>query len=291
VAFPTLQATDDAADAAPSLTLACKGAIDGKEVPYPPVTVAASQAAFTRQEQFGYGTTVVTCTATDAAGNEGPAVSFAVVVACGAGYSFRDGACRGERPGRGLIWVGGASHTGCRHAPRPPDLAPPVRLAPSWLTRWEYPPPRRVPPADNDECAVGGGNTCSPNANCANTGGSFTCACKDGFLGNGTFCEGEAAVFLAAPRFPVFPTACCGNRRPLLTTLAWRNPINPSPLADAKNCTAAENPCGEHFVCTDVPGSYECACAPGYSNDAGACNGGALSGGGLSRMCEAVQLI
>ncbi len=35
--------------------------------------------------------------------------------------------------------------------------------------------------ADVDECAPQGGANCNANANCANTPGSFTCACKPGY--------------------------------------------------------------------------------------------------------------
>jgi len=40
---------------------------------------------------------------------------------------------------------------------------------------------------DVDECTVGG-NDCSANATCSNTVGSFTCACKPGFFGDGVSC-------------------------------------------------------------------------------------------------------
>ena len=41
---------------------------------------------------------------------------------------------------------------------------------------------------DVDECA-NGSNTCDPNATCTNTLGSYTCACKTGFVANGTRCD------------------------------------------------------------------------------------------------------
>jgi hypothetical protein len=49
------------------------------------------------------------------------------------------------------------------------------------------------PPPDNDECVLGGGNTCSPNADCADNQGSYTCACKAGYDGSsdGRTCVGE----------------------------------------------------------------------------------------------------
>ena len=43
---------------------------------------------------------------------------------------------------------------------------------------------------DIDEC-VGGSHSCSPDAYCNNTKGSYNCTCKPGFLGSGRECEGE----------------------------------------------------------------------------------------------------
>jgi len=40
---------------------------------------------------------------------------------------------------------------------------------------------------DIDECAMST-DTCLDSAECTNTEGSFTCACKDGYRGNGTQC-------------------------------------------------------------------------------------------------------
>ena len=41
---------------------------------------------------------------------------------------------------------------------------------------------------DIDECAVNNGG-CSADANCTNTIGSFTCACNDGYTGDGLDCK------------------------------------------------------------------------------------------------------
>lgn len=44
---------------------------------------------------------------------------------------------------------------------------------------------------DIDECTSNVHN-CDENAVCNNTGGSFTCACRNGFNGNGTSCQGKS---------------------------------------------------------------------------------------------------
>lgn len=42
---------------------------------------------------------------------------------------------------------------------------------------------------DIDECQTS--NPCDKNADCLNTNGSYTCACKPGFTGNGSSCVGR----------------------------------------------------------------------------------------------------
>ena len=45
---------------------------------------------------------------------------------------------------------------------------------------------------DFDECSgQGNGNNCHSQATCTNTIGSFTCACKGGYSGNGVTCTGS----------------------------------------------------------------------------------------------------
>ena len=41
---------------------------------------------------------------------------------------------------------------------------------------------------DEDECCVG--TFCDMNATCSNYLGGFNCSCNEGFIGNGTDCEG-----------------------------------------------------------------------------------------------------
>ena len=44
--------------------------------------------------------------------------------------------------------------------------------------------------SDVDEC-LANTSPCDASAVCTNTNGSYTCACKDGFTGNGTYCQGK----------------------------------------------------------------------------------------------------
>jgi len=52
---------------------------------------------------------------------------------------------------------------------------------------------------DINECLTNNGG-CDSNAICANTPGSYSCACKSGYLGNGFNCTGISSFFF----FPSF---------------------------------------------------------------------------------------
>ena len=62
--------------------------------------------------------------------------------------------------------------------------------------------------ADVDECAKGTSN-CSPKATCTNTPGSFSCACKAGYAGNGLTCGPASCNGLAANCGPFANDDCC----------------------------------------------------------------------------------
>ena len=54
----------------------------------------------------------------------------------------------------------------------------------------------RLLPLDSDECADDSTNDCDTHAVCTNNYGSYTCACMDGWTGNGTKCEGRSHYIL-----------------------------------------------------------------------------------------------
>jgi hypothetical protein len=83
--FPALNATDAVT---PEPPITCTGPLGPGGSP---VQVAAGPAGTV----FPVGVTTVSCIAADAAGNVSPVQAFAVIVACGGGYSFKDATCSG----------------------------------------------------------------------------------------------------------------------------------------------------------------------------------------------------
>ena len=67
--------------------------------------------------------------------------------------------------------------------------------------------------ADLNECASDKTNDCAADAMCTNTKGSYTCACKKRFTGDGKTCiaVGDGSTQLPCPPNMINPTACkCG---------------------------------------------------------------------------------
>ena len=80
---------------------------------------------------------------------------------------------------------------------------------------------------DLDECKAGV-HKCHPNAVCTNSFGSYSCQCKPGFPGNGTFCGGVATFFETIESILVQRRVCwC-----ILQTRIWCTNQIPSPFSD-----------------------------------------------------------
>ncbi|CAM9726799.1 unnamed protein product [Chrysoparadoxa australica] len=118
---------------------------------------------------------------------------------------------------------------------------------------------------DVNECQIGTHN-CSPDANCNNTDGWYTCECKPGFQGDGETCT---AIDNCAEG-----TCVNGSCKDLGTTYecfcstGW----------DGTNCDINEDECalGTHnchplAACTDTEGSFTCTCGEGYEGSGAEC--------------------
>ena len=100
---------------------------------------------------------------------------------------------------------------------------------------------------DVDECQADTDN-CDPNAQCTNTVGSFTCACNTGFTGDGITCEGM-------------------NSRTSDTILQCTSRV------DVDECQADTDNCDPNAQCTNIVGSFTCACNTGFTGNGVTCEG------------------
>ena len=109
-----------------------------------------------------------------------------------------------------------------------------------------------ISPIDINECA--NATTCNSNANCTNIPGSFTCACNQGYTGNGTTCYGKQSI-ISSWNFAVF-----------VCMMAIVSPIDINECANATTCNS-------NAACTNTPGSFTCTCNQGYTGNGTTCEG------------------
>ena len=97
---------------------------------------------------------------------------------------------------------------------------------------------------------------CDEYADCTNTVGSYYCACRPGFTGDGFFCKGACIVnmFMFCPYFD--------TRVNNITRLKLI-------ILDVDECASGIDTCDRKgnvrkARCTNTFGSYACACNEGY---------------------------
>ena len=86
-----------------------------------------------------------------------------------------------------------------------------------------------------DECRAGV-NVCSENANCFNTEGSYSCTCRNGFIGNGITC---LSTLISVHNYSMFITFYAVDNNDCGTL----------------NCSQ---------LCVNTTRSLTCACHPGF---------------------------
>ncbi|XP_043926817.1 fibrillin-2-like [Protopterus annectens] len=116
---------------------------------------------------------------------------------------------------------------------------------------------------DINECAY---TNCSSNATCINTPGSYTCVCAAGFTGDGQVCvdinECNNTTSTCRPGMTCVNTIgsyICTSTTPSPTTASYNGCLN-SPCSPNATCTA-----------TDLRGSYNCSCNPGFTGNGTVC--------------------
>ena len=97
-----------------------------------------------------------------------------------------------------------------------------------------------------------GTHTCSSNASCTDTDGSFNCTCREGYEGDGFNCTGMKQAFNA-------------NTTYMATVLSL--------IVDIPECERGLDDCDSNATCTNTIGSYDCVCNTGFTGDGFNCTG------------------
>jgi len=108
--------------------------------------------------------------------------------------------------------------------------------------------------ANIDECAIPG--TCDVNADCNDTDGGYTCACRPTYFGDGETCTPCSTV----PNCE--GTLTCSSASDSSCSDCADGFTGPT-CQDVDECLAS--PCGANTTCANSPGTFTCACLPGHS--------------------------
>ena len=111
---------------------------------------------------------------------------------------------------------------------------------------------------------------CSPNAQCINNQGSYSCKCLDGYQGDGETCYDEDEC----SRNPCNPNAVCRNTDGSYTCSCKTGFRGDGKWCDDYNeCLAGVYDCHKKAVCVNTWGSYHCSCSKGYHGNGHVCKG------------------
>merc|ERR1719183_2759117 len=117
-----------------------------------------------------------------------------------------------------------------------------------------------------NECSASGLNNCHADATCVDIPGSFVCACKSGYSGDGVTC----ADIDDCADDPCKNGGTCTDTGPHTHTCdcatGWQGDQDCQTNIDECSSSGLNN-CHADATCTDNDGSYSCACNPGYSGD------------------------
>ena len=114
---------------------------------------------------------------------------------------------------------------------------------------------------DVDECSSGL-NNCDLNADCFNSVGSYTCQCKEGFIGTGNLCG----------RGQCKDASCPENQKcisPNTFDCECKKGFEMDQYGDCTDideCVIA-NDCDPSAVCENSPSTYKCTCPSGFALD------------------------
>lgn len=133
--------------------------------------------------------------------------------------------------------------------------------------------------AEVNECLTGQ-HQCDKNADCINTQGSYECHCKEGYKGNGTYCERKNFnLFILYVDFSNILSFVAYCKQPCLNGGHCSSPdvctcygfVGDSCEQDLDECATGLRTCNESAVCVNMPGWSYCKCKPGYETHGNEC--------------------
>ncbi|XP_048586416.1 adhesion G protein-coupled receptor E2-like [Nematostella vectensis] len=122
--------------------------------------------------------------------------------------------------------------------------------------------------SDINECGIS--DSCHVNAKCTNIAGSYTCACKPGFSGNGLNCTDIDEC--TSGTHGCHANAQCRNTIGSYTCHCNSGHAgNGRSCSDADECGTGSHGCHADARCINPPGSYICRCNAGFHGDCKTC--------------------
>ncbi|XP_068736624.1 protein kinase C-binding protein NELL2-like [Montipora capricornis] len=124
--------------------------------------------------------------------------------------------------------------------------------------------------SDIEECSIGN-HTCSSDAECINTNGSYNCSCKAGFVGDGRNCS-DIDECLAGNH------TCSSDATCITTNGSYNCSCKAGFVGDGRNCSdideclVGNHTCSSDAECINTNGSFHCSCKAGYVGDGRNCS-------------------
>merc|ERR1712032_152425 len=109
---------------------------------------------------------------------------------------------------------------------------------------------------------------CHADATCTNDHGSYSCACNDGYSGNGKTCTDVNECDTDTDNCHV-NASCANSYGSYNCTCIQGYSGNGFHCKDVNECMGPgeTHKCHADAVCSNTPGSYECVCNDGYDGD------------------------